>query len=480
MTKGPILIVGAGPAGLTAGYELSKKRKNVVILEADPQYIGGIARTIFYKEYRFDIGGHRFFSKNKEVERWWADILKKDFLKRPRLSRWYYRGKFFCYPPKPLEILKIFGFLESTKIIISYLKYKLFPIKPEESLGDWCVNNFGYYLAKPFFIDYNTKLWGISPKKISKDFASQRVKGISMINTLKNAIQKTINPKNRKVIKSLIDEFNYPKYGPGQLWEKVSQEIKNNNGKIFLGHKVVKINHAKGKIISVEAQNENKRVVIKTEQVLSTMPLKELILSLSPKPPEEVLEAARNLKFRDFITVALMIDKKEISPDNWIYTHDEGIKAIRVQLFKNWSPFMVPDENKSCIGFEYVCKEGDSLWKLSDKELIELAKKELNELNFAKSSEVFDAKVVRLKNVYPIYLIDYKKNVKIIKDYLRKNFIDNSLNPLGRGGLHRYNNMDHSMVTSFLTVENILKNKHNDPWGVNEDAEYHEETKKED
>ena len=470
-----VLIIGAGPAGLTAGYELIKKGYKVTIFEADKDFVGGISRTVEYKGFRFDIGGHRFFSKNKEVEKWWHDILEGDFLLRPRLSRWFYKGKFFQYPIKPFELLGVFGLLDSAKIMLSYLWAKLFPIKPELSLADWCINNFGRYLAKPFFIDYNLKLWGIDPRQLSKEFTLQRIKGISFIGTLKESLYKTLRIKGRTQAKSLIESFNYPKYGPGMLWEKVTACIREQGGDILMGHKVFKIVHSNGRLDKVFVKNSSgvtKEYI--GDFLLSTMPLTELVLALSPEPEKQVVEAAKVLDFRDFITVALMVDKEVLPPDNWIYTHDKGMRSIRIQIFKNWSQYMVPDQTKSCIGFEYVCKDGDELWSKSRAELIELAQNELTILGFAKREEVFDAEVVRLRNVYPRYLIGFEKNVAIIKEYLQNTFPTNIIQPIGRGGLHRYNNSDHSMMTAFLAVKNILGEGHYDQWEVNSDAEYHE------
>ena len=468
------LIIGAGPAGLTAGYELAKKGFKVIVLERD-DIVGGISRTIKYKGFRFDIGGHRFFSKNKEVEQWWQDILKEDFLTRPRLSRWYYRKKFFDYPIKPLELLGVFGVIDSMKIALSYAKSKIKPIIPEISVADWCINNFGYYLAKPFFIDYNLKLWGVHPKYLSKDFTSQRVKGISVMSALKDALKKSVGIRQTG-IRSLIEQFKYPKYGPGMMWEQVARLIETKKGRVLKGWNVVKVKHKNGRVISVVAQNKKKKKEFRADYVLSTMPLKELIFALEPKPSQEILGAAEFLRFRDFITVALMIDQEKTVPDTCVYTHDEGMKPIRAQIFKNWSPYMVP-EGKSCIGFEYVCNQGDDLWNMSREQLIEQAKSDLKRIGFANPEKVFDAEVVRLKEVYPVYLIDYKERVNKIKEYLQKSFKDNSLQPIGRGGLHRYNNSDHSMMTALLAVKNILGEGKYDQWQVNTDAEYHEEEK---
>ena len=471
-----VLIIGAGPAGLTAGFELLKRGFKVTILEAEKEFVGGISRTVEYKGYRFDIGGHRFFSKNQEVMQWWEDMLKEDFLKRPRLSRWYYRKKFFQYPIKLMEMLWVFGPFDSFRIFVSYLKFKFFPIKPEVSLADWCINNFGYFLAKPFFLDYNLKLWGVTADKLSKDFSAQRIKGISFFNTIKDAVMTMFKIKGEKVSKSLIDEFNYPKLGPGMMWEKVARLIKEKGGQIIMDSKVEKISHSEGMVTKVITKSSEGKQTEYTgyDNVLTTMPLKEVVLALDSIPPQEVVDAANNLTFRDFITVAIMLDKKELPPDDWVYTHDEGLKSIRIQIFKNWSPFMVPDQDKSCVGFEFVANEGDELWNMSDEDLINMAKVDIEKLGFAKSSQVFDAKVVKLKNVYPTYLIGYQDKVDTIKNYLKTTFKENAIQPIGRGGQHRYNNSDHSMMTAILAVRNIAGEGKYDPWEVNSEAEYHE------
>lgn len=469
-----IIIIGSGPAGLTAAHELLKEKYKVTILEMDKSYVGGISRTVKYKNYRFDIGGHRFFSKNTRIMEWWDDMLGEDFMKRPRLSRWYYEGKYFEYPIKPLELLKVFGIYRSFRIVFSYLKFKIFPIKPENNLSDWCINNFGSYLAQPFFINYNLKLWGIDPKYISKDFTQQRIKGLSFASTVKDIILKKFN-KNKTVSKSLISTFNYPKYGPGQMWEQVKKKVTQKGGTIKMDNRVVKIKHNKGKFTIITKDSKGKEYTYHGDRVLSTLPLKELITILDPLPDKTTLKASNELVFRDFITVALMVKRGDLPNDNWIYTHDEGIRAIRIQLFHNWSPYLVPSDDIACIGFEYVTSTKEDLWKFNDSELVELAKRELKRLALLKNLSILDSKVIRMKNVYPRYDIGYDENVATIKKYLKKIFPNNELQPMGRGGLHRYNNSDHSMMTAFLAVENIVKKVNHNQWLVNSDAEYHEE-----
>lgn len=474
-SKVKVLIIGAGPAGLTAGYALIKQGYQVEIIERDNKYVGGISRTIKYKGYRFDIGGHRFFSKNKQVMNWWQQMLGNEFLRRPRLSRWLYNGKFFQYPIRPFEMLKVFGITESLAIVISYLKAKIKPIKPESNLADWCINNFGYKLAKPFFLDYNQKLWGIDPNLLSKDFTLQRIKGISFIKTLLNPVLLLIKGKSNSP-KSFISEFNYPKYGPGMMWERTADLIKQSGGSIKMGEDAVRIERFDNKRIEVTSRNEkglfNK---YSADYVLSTMPLSKLVEAIEPSVDSDVLTAARFLKSRDFITVALMFENVELPPDNWIYTHDKGMRCIRVQIYNNWSRYLVPDKGKCCIGFEYVCSEGDDLWSMSDKQLVDLAKRELSKLKFTGIEKIIETSVVRMNDVYPIYELGYKNKIAKIKKYLDNAFPEKTLQPIGRGGLHRYNNTDHSMLTAFLAVKNIAEGANYDQWQVNSEAEYHEE-----
>lgn len=471
-----VLIIGAGPAGLASAYEILKNSKNfkVTIVEEE-SIIGGISRTEEYHGFRFDIGGHRFFTKNKEIEDLWKEVLNEDLLVRPRLSRWFYKQKFFNYPINPVEILKVFGPIESIKIMISYVYTKIFPRK-EKSLEDFYINQFGRYLAKPFFLDFNKKLWGIPCDQLSMDFGKQRVKGVSAISVIIEYLKKILGVKDKKVVKSLIDEFFYPKYGPGMMWDKIRILIEKKGGKILKEHKVVKVIHKNWKIKEVVIKNKNKTKKLKTDYILSTMPLKEFVLSLEPRPQKEVIDAANFLKFRDFISVALILNKKDVFPDTWLYTHDPGMRTIRIQNFKNWSPWLVPNENQTGLGFEYVCSVGDDLWSKGDEEMVKQAISDLEKTKFANKENVIDSKVIRLRNVYPVYNLDYKEKVSIIKNYLG-NFnkkIKNHIQPMGRGGMHRYNNQDHSMYTGILAARNLL-GKNFDLWKVNEDAEYHEE-----
>ena len=395
MSKNTVIIIGAGPAGLTAGYELTKNGYNVTIFEEDETYVGGISRTVKYKGFRFDIGGHRFFSKNEEIMNWWKNIMGEDFLKRKRVSRWYYHKKFFDYPINPFEIMIKFGPLFAFEVFSYYLYRKLLPIKPVVNLEDWFKNNFGDFLAKPFFINYNFKLWGIPCNQLSLDFAAQRIKGISLFGTIIEAIKRTLGIKGN--VKSLINEFNYPKYGPGELWEKVSSLIEKNGGTILKGNKVVKVFIDKNKVESVNVLYKNKIINYKADFFLSTMPFKDLALAITPTLPKDALVSAQDLKYRDFITIALVINKKNICPDNWVYTHDEGLKPIRFQNFKNWSPFMVPNDKVTVVGLEYTCFVNDNLWNMKDDELIEQGKQDFLKLGFASYNDIIDGNVVRLR-----------------------------------------------------------------------------------
>lgn len=475
MKNKKVVIMGAGPAGLTAAYELAKNGIKPIIIEKD-SLIGGIARTVKYKNYRFDIGGHRFFTKSEEIKNIWNNVLKKDFLIMPRLSRWYFQKKFFEYPIKPLQVVRLFG-LESIKFVLSYLKYRIFPVKPEISAADWYTNQFGKALADPFFIRYNEKLWGIPCSELSMDFGRQRVRGVSFLGTVTNHLRKTLGIGGKEIA-SFIDQFYYPKYGPGMMWEEFKRIIEKKGGKFIMESEISEINHRKGKITSVtikDKKGEKKKIL--GECFLSSIPLKEIILRLKPTAPKEIIKSANSLKFRAFVTVAVILDKTNVFPDTWIYTHDPGMKCIRIQNFNNWSPHLVGEKGKTCLGFEYTCNFNDNFWNKTEKELVETAIRDLTRTGFAKKEDVIDARVVKLKDVYPVYDLEYKKHVKIIKDYLESTFSKISFNiqPIGRGGMHKYNNMDHSMMTALLAAGNILGKGKFDPWQVNVDAEYHEE-----
>ncbi|MFA6006407.1 MAG: NAD(P)/FAD-dependent oxidoreductase [Candidatus Paceibacterota bacterium] len=474
--KQKVIIIGAGPAGLTAGLELLRHGQEVLILEEDPTYVGGISRTVNYKGYRFDIGGHRFFSKNQEVMQWWHAILGNDFLQRPRSSRWFYKKKFFSYPIKPFEISWKFGPVFALRFVGSYTYRRFFPIKPVTNMKAWFQNNFGDFLAKPFFIDYNEKLWGIPCDQLATDFATQRIKGVSVWNTLIDPLKKKFSSGSG--VKSFIDTFNYPKLGPGQMWEKVAKVIREKGGTIQLGNKVTDIHIVHGRVEYVEVLRNGVKEQIRGDQFVSTMPFRELAIQIAPPLSNGVLEAAQKLKMRDFITVGIIVNEPNICPDNWIYTHDEGMKPIRFQNYKNWSPFMVPDSSKTVIGLEYTCNAitSDLLWGMTDEELKKQGISDFLRLGFVTRDKILDASVIRMKNVYPVYDLEYQEKISRIRAEVDS--ISN-LHPIGRGGIHKYNNSDHSMVTAFLAVKNIMAGERKyDVFNVNSDAEYHEEEQK--
>jgi len=468
-----VLIIGAGPAGLTAAYLLSKRKVKVTVLESDPQYVGGISRTVSYKGYHFDIGGHRFFSKSQEVENLWTELLPNDMLDRPRSSRIYYRGKFFAYPIKAFDALFKLNLVESTLCVLSYLKSKFFPIKNPANVEDWVSNQFGFRLYSIFFKTYTEKVWGMSCRDISADWAAQRIKGLSLSSAIWNAIVPQRKPKDRKqIIKTLIDSFRYPRKGPGMMWESAAKKTTELGGDVLMNCRYESMtHHADKNLWEVHYTEGGTPKVMWATQVVSSAPLREMVNSLTPAP--DCRKHADQLKYRDFLTVSLIVTDKNIFNDNWIYIHEPNVKVGRVQNFKSWSPELVPDPGTNCYGLEYFCFEGDGLWASKDSELIELAKKELVQLGLADRDDILDGCVVRQKKAYPVYDQQYQEHVEAIRQELDAKFP--TLHVVGRNGMHKYNNQDHAMMTAMLTVENIVAhNRKYDVWQVNQDAEYHE------
>ncbi len=474
-----VAIIGAGPAGLTAGYLLGKENVPVTILEADPEYVGGIARTAKYKGYHFDIGGHRFFSKSKEVEDLWTELLPDDMLDRPRSSRIFYNNRFFSYPLKAGEALRKLGIFESSRCMLSYFKSRLFPFKNPKSFEDWVSNQFGKRLFNIFFKTYTEKVWGMSCKEISADWAAQRIKGLSLWSAVKNALFKKKTPPagadKSKVIKSLIDTFRYPRQGPGMMWEACANKIQEMGGDLHMGMKVVGCHYDKNQelwTVTYEDAKKN-RHSIEARHVISSAPMKALVNGLTPKMSEKAVFAANSLRYRDFLTVVLILKDNGAFDDNWIYIHDPSVKVGRIQNFKSWSPEMVPDPTMTCYGLEYFCFEGDGLWTSSDADLIERAKVELEKIGIAKREDVTDGTVVRQVKAYPVYDDDYAKHVNAIREELEANYPN--LHLVGRNGMHKYNNQDHAMMTAMLCAKNIVAGENLfDLWQVNQDAEYHE------
>jgi protoporphyrinogen oxidase len=475
--KRNVAIIGAGPAGLTAAYLLSKNEIEVTVLEADPVYVGGISKTATYKGFHFDIGGHRFFSKSKAVEDFWTEILPDDMLVRPRSSRIFYGGKFFAYPLKAFEALIKLGVFRSTLCVLSWLKARVFPVRNPDNFEDWVSNQFGKRLFNTFFKSYTEKVWGMSCREISADWAAQRIKGLSLGSAIKNALFPQRQPKDRtKVIKTLINSFRYPRKGPGMMWEVCAEKTKAMGGRIQMGCKVTGCAYdAATESWNLQFQDGQGNVkTLEAEHVISSAPMRELVGGITPAVSEETKRAADSLKYRDFLTVMLILKNRDAFHDNWIYIHDPSVQVGRIQNFRSWSPEMVPDADKACYGLEYFCFEHDGLWDSKDEDLIELAKRELIQIGLAKEGDVLDGCVVRQKKAYPVYDDDYATHVATIRDELEKRYPN--LHLVGRNGMHKYNNQDHAMMTAMLCVENILADsKLYDLWQVNQDAEYHED-----
>ena len=475
-----VAIIGAGPAGLTAGYLLTKQGKSVVIIEKDETYVGGISRTVEHEGYRFDIGGHRFFSKSQEVVDLWNEILPDDFIQRPRMSRIYYEGKFYSYPLRAFEALWNLGILRSTVCMASYLKYKLFPIKDVKSFEDWTTNQFGKKLYSIFFKTYTEKVWGMPCDEMSADWAAQRIKGLSLWNAVTDGLKRSLGlnkkPNDGQEVKTLLETFRYPRLGPGMMWDAARDHIlSSGKGEVLMGHgldRLAKIGpNDEGFEWSMSAKGANGSATIRAKHVISSAPMRELSKRIHPLP-ESTLKAD-NLRYRDFLTVALMVKSEDLFPDNWIYIHDDRVQVGRVQNFRSWSPEMIPDESMACVGLEYFCFEGDGLWSSSDEDLIAQATREMEILGLCDPAKVVSGAVVRQEKAYPVYDDDYEANVDAMRRELEEKHP--SLHLVGRNGMHRYNNQDHAMMTAMLTVENIVAGKRiYDTWCVNEDAEYHE------
>jgi len=473
-----IFVIGAGPAGLTAAYCLTKEMRSVIVIEKDPVYVGGISRTVRYGDFLFDIGGHRFFSKSKEVVDLWHEILPDDFITRRRLSRIYYGGKFYSYPLNAFQALRNLGIFTSTLCMLSYAFAKAFPIASPRSFHDWVRNQFGERLFQIFFKTYTEKVWGMSCDEISADWATQRIKGLDLSVAVMNALKRSFGRKPAAdagadgVVKTLIETFQYPRRGPGMMWEAAAARVTERGGRILMDRELVELayDHARSLWQIEVATGTGSRETYTARHVVSSAPVRELVQKFSPKPIS--LLHARELRYRDFLTVALMVNKPELFADNWIYIHDPSVKVGRVQNFGSWSPEMAPP-GSTCLGLEYFCFEGDGLWTMSDDELIALATREVAKVGLVSAADVIGGCVVRQPKAYPVYDDAYRDHMATIRRDLESSYP--TLHLIGRNGMHKYNNQDHAMMTAMLAARNILAGERvYDIWQVNEDAEYHE------
>jgi len=463
-----VVIVGAGPAGLTAAYTLSKYDVPTTVLEADDT-VGGLSRTVNYKGYLFDIGGHRFFSKWDEVNQIWREVLGSEFLERPRLSRILYRKKFFHYPLRATNALFGLGVKDSVSILLSYLRSRIVYYENEQNLEQWVSNRFGRRLYEIFFKTYTEKVWGVPCTEIRAEWAAQRIRGLSLGVAIRNALSPSQSPK----IKTLINSFHYPRRGPGQMWESMTALLRDRGYPILLGRPVTRILHDETGVTALETSGPHGTEAYRGTNFISSMPIRDLVSALDPPAPPLVREAAEKLRYRDFLVVSLIVNRSEVMPDNWIYVHEKDVRVGRIQNFKNWSPDMVPDPSKTCLGMEYFVFENDDFWASSDENLIELAKREIVQLGLAERGEIEDGVVVRMPKAYPMYDSGWAKQVATIRDYLEKCLPNLQL--VGRNGMHKYNNQDHSMMTAQCAASNILGAKY-DLWSINAEPDYHEES----
>jgi protoporphyrinogen oxidase len=467
------LVIGAGPAGLTTAYLLGKAGHHVVVLEADPDYVGGLSRTVEYKGFRFDIGGHRFFSKSADVEALWTELLGHELLERPRLSRIYYNGKFFDYPVRAGNALRNLGPVEAALCALSYLKARLFPVKEPRSFEDWVSNEFGWRLYRTFFKTYTEKVWGMKCSEISADWAAQRIKGLSLATTIRHAIRPRGGGDNS--VRTLIESFRYPRLGPGMMWEACRDAIVAQGNVVLMGRRVVRCRfdaeEGSGAWEVTARTGDGGEEVFRASDVVSSAPMREIIASIEPPAPSAALAAALRLRYRDFMAVALIMKERANLPDNWIYVHDPSVRVGRIQIFKSWSPDLVPDPALCCYGMEYFCFEGDDLWSKPDAEVIATAADELARIGLGRREDVVDGCVVRERKAYPVYDDGYADRVARIRREIAHSYP--GMHFVGRNGMHKYNNQDHAMMTGMLTARNIIAGTTlYDVWAVNEEAEY--------
>ena len=465
-----VVCLGAGPAGLSAAYVLSRAGIPVTVLEADPTYVGGISRTVVRDGFRFDIGGHRFFSRSGEIEALWDEILGDDFLTRPRKSRILYNGNLYDYPLRAFDALRKLGIVEAARCVVSYGASMMRPIPDPRSFEEWVCNQFGERLFRIFFKTYTEKVWGMSCSDISADWAAQRIKGFSLGKAISHAL---LPRRGAGEAKTLISSFRYPRLGPGMMWDAAREKIEAAGGRVLMGMRADLLELKDGVWTVVARSPDGEEHVFTAEHVISSVPMRDLFASMRPEPCAEATAAASGLRYRDFLTVALMVRDRGLFDDNWIYVHDPSVKVGRIQNFKSWSPEMIPDPSLNCYGLEYFCFEGDSIWSADDADLVALASSEMQRLGLLDPGDLLGGHVIRQPKAYPVYDEGYATRVDIIRREVSVRYP--GLHLVGRNGMHKYNNQDHAMMTAILAARNIIAGKENfDPWLVNSDAEYHE------
>ena len=457
------LVLGGGPAGLTAAYLLAGHEMPVTVLEAEPQ-LGGLARTVEVDGYRFDLGGHRFFTKCQEVDDLWHEVLGEEFLKRPRMSRIFWNGRYLDYPLSGMDVVRKLGPVELARATASYARASLRRKGGEETFEEWVSNRFGRRLFELFFESYTEKVWGVPCSEIRAEWAAQRIKGLSFWSAARDAFL----GDRSQTVKSLIKEFNYPRRGPGQLWDAMAEGIGARGGEVRTSVRVEGLTVEGSRVVAVAAGGD----ALRPDEIISSLPLRDIVRLAGDGAPADVREAAAGLRYRDFLTVALILDGEDLFPDNWIYVHEPSVEVGRIQNYRSWSPWMVPDPRSACVGLEYFCFAGDDLWTMDDAALVALATRELEQLGLAAPGRVRDGHVVRVPKAYPMYDVDYAERVATIRTWV--DGLEN-LQQVGRNGLHRYNNSDHSMLTAIRAVDNLVGGAAHDLWAVNVESTYHEE-----
>ncbi len=465
MINGKTIIAGAGPAGLTAAHLLVRSGNQPLLLEQRDR-VGGIACTEEYKGFLFDMGGHRFFSRRAAPQEIWDELLGDDFLTRERLSRIFYQGSFFDYPLRAWNALAGIGPAGAMAVTASYLRWRIFPYENVETFEQWVTNRFGRKLFNTFFKSYTEKVWGIPCDQLQAEWAAQRIRDLS----LRKAILGMFTPEQNRA-RTLIDSFRYPRRGPGMLWEAMQRSVEAGGGTVRLGSRVEAVHHHQGRVTGVTVQRNGTTEELPAEQLISSLPVTSLVKRLHPAPPPEVLGAADRLKYRDFLTVCLIVDQEDVFPDQWIYVHDPGVRMGRIQNYRNWSPEMCPETGRTGLGLEYFCNKGDDLWSMPDDELVALGTTELDGMGLVPEELVSDATVYRVPKAYPVYDTGYAGALDVLRVYLER---FQNLQTIGRNGLFRYNNMDHSMLTAMVAVDRLGDGGSGNVWSINDEQTYHE------